>query len=93
MISYEFKVKYVMPLISIDGLVYLTDERIYMQPFHPQVLHKPVVNLRIDRLTEMFKRRYTLMDIGLELIACKSDGSRKTMFIVFVNTQERDAVY
>ena len=29
-ISYEFKVKYMMPLISIDGLVYLTDERIYM---------------------------------------------------------------
>ena len=57
------------------------------------MLHKPVVNLRIDRMTEMFKRRYTLMDIGLELIACKSDGSRKTMFIVFVNTQERDAVY
>ena len=29
-IQYEFKVKYIMPLISIAGLVYLTDERIYM---------------------------------------------------------------
>lgn len=83
-----------MPLISIVGLVYLTDERIYMQPFHPQVLAKPVVNIRIDRLTELFKRRYTLMDIGLELVARKADTRKtKTMFLVFSSTQERDAVY
>lgn len=84
--DYEFKVKYIMPLISIDGLVYLTDERIYMQPFHPQVLHKPVVNIRVDRIHELFKRRYTLMDIGLEIVAAKSSGQRKSMFIVFKNT-------
>lgn len=94
-IAHEFKVKYIVPLISIDGLVYLTEERIYMQPFHPQVLHKPVVNIRIDRIRELFKRRYTLMDLGLEIVASKGDSGKKmkTMFVVFSNTVERDAVY
>ena len=93
-IPHEFKVKYIVPLISIDGLVYLTEERIYMQPFHPQVLSKPVVNIRIERIRELFKRRYTLMDLGLEIVASKGEGQKKkTMFIVFNNTVERDAVY
>ena len=92
--QYEFQVKYIVPLTSIAGIVYLTDERIYMQPFHPQVLAKPVVNIRIDRLSELFKRRYTLMDIGLELVAKKADPrKKKTMFLVFNSTHERDAVY
>ena len=30
MLAQDFKIKYIMPLVSIDGLIYLTDERIYM---------------------------------------------------------------
>ena len=58
------------------------------------MLAKPVVNIRVDRLSELFKRRYTLMDIGLELVARKADTRKtKTMLLVFNSTQERDAVY
>lgn len=30
----ECRVKYIMPLVSIEGLLYITDERIYVQPKH-----------------------------------------------------------
>lgn len=65
----EFKIKYILPLVNVDGLLFLSNERIYMQPFHPEVLHKPLINLRVDQITEIFKRRYTLMDLGLEIVA------------------------
>lgn len=26
----EIKIKYILPLVSIDGLLYITDERVYM---------------------------------------------------------------
>ena len=58
-----------MPLVQIDGLIYLTDERIYMQPLHPQILGKSVVNLKVQNIKELFKRRYTLMDLGIEIVS------------------------
>lgn len=92
----DCKIKYIMPLVSIDGLLYLTDERIYMQPLHPQILEKPVINLKVASIKELFKRRYTLMDIGLEVVAHSQDGDivkKKTMYIVFQGRGERDFVY
>lgn len=35
MIPSEIKVQYIMPLVSVEGLLYLTNERIYMQPLNP----------------------------------------------------------
>ena len=97
MIPKECKVKYVLPLVSIDALVYLTDQRIYMQPLHAQILEKPVINLKVGSIKELFKRRYTLMDIGLEIISVsKADTrspKRKTMYLVFKTTKERNVVY
>lgn len=34
----ELKIKYILPLVSVDGLLYISDERVYMQPIHPYVL-------------------------------------------------------
>ena len=42
---------------------------------------------------ELFKRRYTLMDIGLEVVSLNEKGKKKTMYLVFQNTNERDNVY
>lgn len=75
LIKEEVKVKYIMPLVSIDGLLCLTDERIYMQPMHPKTLGKSVVNLKLKNVKELFKRRYTLMEIGIEVVAYKMKGN------------------
>jgi hypothetical protein len=40
-----------------------------MQPLHPQILEKSVINLKVANIKELFKRRYTLMDIGLEIVS------------------------
>ena len=58
-----------MPLVSIDGLLYVSNERIYMQPLHPQILGESAINIKISKITELFKRRYTLMDIGIEIVS------------------------
>ena len=61
------------------------------------MLGKSVINIKLNKIRELFKRRYTLMDLGLEIVSYseKSDGSlkKKSMYIVFKNTQERDLVY
>jgi hypothetical protein len=85
-----------MPLVSIDGLLCLTDERIYMQPVHPKTLGKSVVNLKLKNVKELFKRRYTLMEIGIEVVShkCKNNAlEKKSMYLVFLNKQQRDYVY
>ena len=99
----ELKIKYILPLVSIDGLLYISDERIYMQPIHPYVLGQSVINIKISKVRELFKRRYTLMDVGLEIVSCSSKepqpkGSlskkkKKSMYLVFKTKQERDVIY
>ena len=69
MLPQECKVKYIMPLVSLEGLLYVSDERIYMQPNHPQILGKSVINLKLKNVRELFKRRYTLMDVGIEIVS------------------------
>jgi len=44
------KITYIIPLVSIDGLLYLTDERVYMQPSHPQLLGQSVINIKLGKI-------------------------------------------
>jgi hypothetical protein len=34
LIAKEFKVKRILPLVQIEGLLYITNHRIYFQPYH-----------------------------------------------------------
>lgn len=99
----EIKIKYIMPLVSIDGLLYITDERVYMQPTHPYVLGQSVINIKISKVRELFKRRYTLMDLGLEIVSysikqdsgsgAKAKHKKKSMYLVFKDKNDRDIIY
>ena len=54
------------------------------------------MNIKLPNIKELFKRRYTLMDIGLEIVShSESKGSikKKTMYLVFNTKPERDLVY
>ena len=87
----EIKIKYILPLVSLEGLLYITDERVYMQPVHPYVLGQSVINIKLSKVRELFKRRYTLMDLGLEIVSYSNkddDGAgqkrkKKSMYLVF----------
>jgi len=95
----DFKIKFIMPLVTVDGLLYATDERVYMQPLHPQILGKAVLNIKLKNVKQMFKRRYTLMDLGLEIISesenldAKGKPKKKTMYLIFKSTFERNVVW
>ena len=64
LIAKEFKVRRILPLVQVEGLIYITQSRIYFQPYH-NIYDKEVINFKIDQFTEFFKRRFKLMDIGL----------------------------
>ena len=87
-LSKEFRVKQIIPMVQVDGLLYVTNKRLYFQPFH-SIYKKPVINFKLKEITELFKRRYKLMNIGLELITKK----QKNIYLAFANRDERDTFY
>lgn len=83
-----------MPLVSINGLVCITQKRVYFQPAHATFLEKPLVNLKIDKISQLFKRRYTLRDVAIEVVSNDlAKNKTKTMYLVFDSTELRDQAY
>jgi len=88
----EFRVKQIIPLIQVDGILYLTSKRVYFQPVHTGIYGSgnTVVNFKIKEIIELFKRRYKLLNIGLEF---RMSDQQSTMYLAFQNTEERDSFY
>jgi factor associated with neutral sphingomyelinase activation len=88
----EFRVKQIIPLIQVDGILYLTSKRVYFQPVHTGIYGSgnTVVNFKIKEIIELFKRRYKLLNIGLEF---RMRDQQSTMYLAFQNTEERDSFY
>lgn len=72
--------------------MYLTNKRVYFQPMHTGIYGSgnTVVNFKLKEVSELFKRRYKLMNIGLEF---RVGHSQKTMYVAFTTIEERDAFY
>jgi hypothetical protein len=83
-----FKVKQILPLISIDGLLYITNKRVYFQPYQ-SIYQKPVINWDTAEITSLFRRRYKLINTGMEFL-CKQG---KGLFLAFKIRQDRETVY
>ena len=92
----EFKVKQILPMVEIDGLLYITNTRLYFQPYH-NLYDKQVINFKIENFLEFFCRRFKLLEVGMQLKLNKRDqnGQRReeTLFLTFESQEERDAVY
>lgn len=90
----EFRVKQIIPMVQVEGLLYLTNKRVYFQPAHTGIYGSgnTVVNYKLKEIGSLFKRRYKLMNIGLEFKAI-GGGEEKRMYIAFQNIEERDAFY
>ena len=65
----EFRVKQIIPMAQVEGILYLTNKRVYFQPVHTGIYGSgnTVVNFKLKEIDQLFKRRYKLMNIGLEL--------------------------
>jgi len=47
--------------------------------------------MKIKNVCQLFKRRYTLMDLGIEIVSFnKEKGKKKTLYLIFKTTHERD---
>lgn len=88
----EFRVKQIIPMVQVEGILYLTNKRVYFQPVHTGIYGSAntVVNFKLKEITQLFKRRYKLMNIGLEF---RVKDQEKTMYITFTDSEERDALY
>lgn len=88
----EFKVKRILPMVEISGLLYVTNQRIYFQPYH-NIYEEQVVHFTIRKCTEFFRRRFKLMEVGLQLQLTTNRGQPKSAYFAFASDQERNAVY
>jgi len=77
----EFKVKQILPMVQIDGILFLTNKRAYFQPYN-SFHSKLVLNFKFKEMKELFKRRYRLMDLGLEFTT-KRGEKKKNLYIAF----------
>jgi hypothetical protein len=50
----------------VEGLIFVTNQRFYFQPYHA-LGAKPVQSFKVNNIKEFFKRRFKLMDVGLEV--------------------------
>jgi hypothetical protein len=55
-------------MVQVEGLLYLTNKRVYFQPKNSGIYGSgsSVVNFKLKEITELFKRRYKLLNIALE---------------------------
>ena len=88
----EFKVKRILPLVEISGLLYITNQRLYFQPYH-NIYDEQVVHFTVRKFTEFFKRRFKLMETGLQLMLKSKRSGYRTLYLAFQNEKDRNAVH
>ena len=86
--AHEFKVKRILPLVQIEGLLYVTNQRMYFQPYH-NIYEEQVVHFSIRKFQEFFKRRFKLMEVGLQV----SLSGGRNLFLAFASDSERNMVH
>ena len=86
-IESELFTKQILPLLEIPGLLMITDQRIYFQPMF-KLNNKRCVKIKFSKVTEIYKRKVHLLDIGIELITRK-----KSIFLVFENEIKREQIF
>lgn len=87
LIAHQIRVKQILPLIHHEGLLYITNKRVYFQPYQALTAN-PVNSYAIKNIRKIFKRRYMLMRKGLEFWT-----EDESIYLAFRSSEERDLVY
>ena len=66
LISKTLLTKRVTPLITIHGLLYLTNKNIYFQSIH-SVSAKPVKKIAIEEIVKLYRRRFELKYVNFQI--------------------------
>lgn len=89
LIQKELFIRLIKPLIQTQGILYLTNQIVYFQPMY-KVSAKPVKKIYMEKILQIYKRRYELREIGLELIV---EGKKHTQYFAFNTQEEMEEVY
>lgn len=84
--EYNILTRRVLPLNHIYGYLFITSQKVYFEPFH-NISAKSVNKIPIQKIGKLFKRRYQLRNIGLEIITDKS------YYFTFENEQNRNNIF
>jgi factor associated with neutral sphingomyelinase activation len=90
----------ITPLVSTAGCLLLTDQRLYFQPFN-NVHSNPVQKFALSSCERVYKRRYCMADVGLEVFLTSYSGSAHTgadalqesVYFAFKTKQAREMVH
>ncbi|POM78611.1 Hypothetical protein PHPALM_3843, partial [Phytophthora palmivora] len=77
------------PLLKFPGCLMLTTLRLYFQPAPLNNVFDPVLNWEYTNIDQVYKRRYLLQQIGLEIYLRNGDS----FFFSFRSSKERDDFY
>ncbi|XP_073085666.1 protein FAN isoform X2 [Manis javanica] len=86
----ECKAEMVTPLVTNPGHVCITDTNLYFQPLNGYP--KPVVQITLQGVRRIYKRRHGLMPVGLEVF-CTEDDLCSDIYLKFYEPQDRDDLY
>ncbi|XP_069931160.1 protein FAN isoform X2 [Oryctolagus cuniculus] len=86
----ECKAEMVTPLVTNPGHVCVTDTTLYFQPLNGYP--KPVVQITLQDVRRIYKRRHGLMPLGLEVF-CTEDDLCSDIYLKFYEPQDRDDLY
>lgn len=86
----ECSAEMVTPLISNPGHVCITDKCLYFQPLNGYP--KPVLQIKLEDIRRIYKRRHGLMPLGLEVF-CTENDLCSDIYLKFYKSQDRDELY
>ncbi|NXA53543.1 FAN protein, partial [Nothocercus julius] len=86
----ECKAEMVTPLVTNPGHVCVTDANLYFQPLNGYP--KPVVQITLQNVRRIYKRRHGLMPLGLEVF-CTENDLCSDIYLKFYSYQDRDELY
>ncbi|XP_075992601.1 protein FAN-like [Anticarsia gemmatalis] len=87
----ELQAEKISPLVRHQGKLALTPTTIYFQPFS-NVESSPVLKLKLSHLRRMYKRRFLLRQVGLEIYSAE-ESSIPHIYLTFQSERDRDRIY
>ncbi|KAG6463345.1 hypothetical protein O3G_MSEX013819, partial [Manduca sexta] len=87
----ELQAEKISPLVRHQGKLALTPTTIYFQPFS-NVESSPILKLKLKYLRRIYKRRFLLRQVGLEIYSAE-ESSVPHMYLTFQREYDRDKVY
>ncbi|KAF7269361.1 hypothetical protein GWI33_017614 [Rhynchophorus ferrugineus] len=86
----ESQVDKVCPLNINPGKIVLSTMKLYFQPYN-NIENNLVIKINLNSIKQVFKRRFLLRHIGLEIYS--SDSTNSHIYLSFRNQKERDNFY